>query len=481
MAGQRNRNRIRRQRAKARLVSEVEAEAEAEGAARVPEVDGEVVTAADRVVQRKIPLSKLSQSATKEELRRRSLIGQIRGHYLDAISRLPTTELATTLARGLLIAGHCYGPLHPVHNIIVNSVWHSAAFPMRASDRIDAPVISCRTISRLVQRSLDGLVASLRHLCPGLSDDDALWHLSLSRADLRAAVASARGFRLTASELEAAFEAAAKAAGHVKPVALALFASSVLLSVERDVVSLLNNKRRLSSADILCLSTTLLPSPLPDELPDPPLEERFTAAFKLIARKRSHLTRWYTEWVEIADTALRKYARQTAEHYLLHIIYGYGALRDEFHMVRSYHINFMAWPKNPCAREAPVFFFAKALLPSVSGFCEEDITLCCTVQPSPVEVDRCHTCLAENFQIDHPDDSKNFGGGQYYHMDGIGEDLDCPIMTDVDYRCFDPVRDIGFVECLNQDFVNYMSSSPWHRRYKKQIDLAISDYCTGII
>ncbi|KAL6648983.1 hypothetical protein ACP70R_013207 [Stipagrostis hirtigluma subsp. patula] len=49
------------------------------------------------------------------------LLGLIRGHYLDAISRLPTAELSTTLARGLLVGGHCYGPLHPVHNIIINS------------------------------------------------------------------------------------------------------------------------------------------------------------------------------------------------------------------------------------------------------------------------------------------------------------------------------------------------------------------------
>uniref|UniRef100_A0A453G1C8 Uncharacterized protein n=1 Tax=Aegilops tauschii subsp. strangulata TaxID=200361 RepID=A0A453G1C8_AEGTS len=323
---------------------------------------------------------------------RRRMLGLIRCYYLEAISRLPTEDLWTTLSRGLLIAGHCYGPLHPVHNIIVNSVWYSAAFPIRSSDRIDTAFISNCTIRRVVQCSLDGLVASLHHLCPGLSDDDALWHLSLSRADLRAAVASARGaalssFRLTASELEAAFQAADKAARHLKPAALALFTSSVVLSVERDAVSLLNSKHRLSSADILRLSTMLLPSPLPDELPHPPLEERFTAAFKLITRRRNLLIRWYKRWVELADAALRKYAQQTAAHYQLHVIYGIGSVHNEFNMDDSFHTSFMAWPKDPsCAREAPVFFFAEAL-PSGSDFCEEDITLCCTVQPSPSEVE----------------------------------------------------------------------------------------------
>ncbi|KAE8812210.1 hypothetical protein D1007_10819 [Hordeum vulgare] len=416
MAGQRNRNRIRRQRAKARLDSEVEAEAE--GAARVPEVDGE----------------ELRGTVDIRALRRRRLISRIRGHYLDAISRLPTTELNSTLARGLLIAGLCYGPLHPVHNIIVNSV-------------------------------------------------------CLSRADLRAAVASARGaapssFRLTASELEAAFQAADKAARHFKPAAFALFASSTVLSVERDAVSLLNNKRTLSSADILRLSTMLLPSPLPDELPHPPLEqERFTAAFKLITRKRNLLTGWYKRWVELADAALRKYARQTAAHYQLHVIYGIGSVHDEFSMDDSFHISFMARPKDPsCAREAPVFFFAEARL-SGYDFCEEDITLCCTVEPSPSEVDRCHECVTGNFQIDHPDDSEKFSGGQYYTLDGTVKDLDCPIKSDADYRCFHPVRDIGLVEYLDQELTSYISSCPSRRRrfYRENIDEAILGYCSRIM
>ncbi|XP_010232626.1 uncharacterized protein LOC100844167 isoform X2 [Brachypodium distachyon] len=281
-------------------------EAEVLIVANSPPSSGSSGTSSDRVVQRKIPLSKLRDSSPKEEeedprrILRRSLLGQIRGYYLDAISRLPTADLTTTLARGLLIAGHCYGPLHPVHNILLNAVWHSSAFPLRSGDRIDVPVICNRTITYLAQRSLDGLVASLRYHCAGLSHDDALWHLNLSRADLRAAVASARGaapslFRPAELDVKAAFQVAAKTARHPKPAAFALFASSVIPSVERDAVSLLNNKRRLSSADILCLSTMLLPSPLPDELPHPPLQDRCRKAFEIITRKRKLFIIWYPE------------------------------------------------------------------------------------------------------------------------------------------------------------------------------------------
>lgn len=440
-------------------------------------------------------LSKLREDEEEPQRRivdicalRRGLHGQIRGYYLDAISCLPTADLNTTLARGLLVAGHCYGPLQPVHNILLNAIWYSAAFPLHPDDRIDVAVINKSIISRLVQRSLDGLVASLRHHCPRLSEDDALWHLRLSGADLRAAVASARGaapslVRQTESEAEVVFLAAAKAARHPKPAALALFAASVIPSAGHDAVSLLNSKRRLSSADILRLSAMVLPSPLPDELLHPPLQERFPAAFKLIARRRKLLVRTYTKWVQLADAALSKYARQTAEHYQLHIVYGVGALQDEFGLDESYHVSFMAWPKDPpscCATstEAPVvFFFAEALYPSGSEFSEEDITLCCMVQPSPTGVDSCQVCLTENVQVDHPDDSENFGGGQYCNIDGIGKDLDCQITSDVDYRCFDPDRDIDFVEYLDQDFTSYTSASPWHRRHKDDIDSAILYYC----
>ncbi|PNT73281.1 hypothetical protein BRADI_2g56435v3 [Brachypodium distachyon] len=459
-------NRSRRRRAKA------EAEAAILIASDSPEKafpsSGASATFSERPVQRKIPFSKLTESSPMEEeedprrVLRRSLLGQIRGYYLDSISRLPTTDLTTTLARGLLIAGHCYGPLHPAHNILLNAVWHSPATGSMCPSS--------------ATRSLDGLVASLRYHCPALSHDDAIWHLNLSRADLRAAVASARGaapslFRPAELDVKAAFQVAAKTARHPKPAAFALFASSVIPSVERDAVSLLNNKRRLSSADILCLSTMLLPSPLPDELPHPPLQDRCRKAFEIITRKRKLFIIWYERWVKIADAALRKYAQQTGSHYQLHIIYGTGTLKDEFNLDRSFHINFMAWPKDDpsSAREAPAFFFAEAVRGPDPGFCEENVTSCCTVQPSPSEVDSCHSCLTKKFRIDHPDDYENFDGG-----------LDCPITLEVDYRCFDPDRDIDLVEYLDQDFHRYVSSLPWLRGHKDDGDLSILGYCSGM-
>src|SRR6185436_13718978 len=104
----------------------------------------------------------------------------------------------------------------------------------------DVDVITTEGINRLARRCLDGLVAYLRHLCPALSHDDALWHLGLSHATLHGAAASARGaVSFGRMELEAVpFNVAAQAARHPKPAAPAFFATSVLPAGERDALSL---------------------------------------------------------------------------------------------------------------------------------------------------------------------------------------------------------------------------------------------------
>ncbi|KAF7109760.1 hypothetical protein CFC21_109970 [Triticum aestivum] len=60
------------------------------------------------------------------DLPNRTLQDTIHGFYLEALARLPA---GPGFHRSLVMAGHCYGPLDPVSNIIVNTVWHHSAFP----------------------------------------------------------------------------------------------------------------------------------------------------------------------------------------------------------------------------------------------------------------------------------------------------------------------------------------------------------------
>ncbi|CAD6259602.1 unnamed protein product [Miscanthus lutarioriparius] len=140
MAGRRNRSRRRRLRANLGSGNSESSSPQSSGSSY------------DRAAQCKTPLPNRQQQVTekKPDLPRTTrdaravrpfLLGLICGYYIDAISRLPAAELRTTLARGLLVGGHCYGPLHPVHNIILNSVWYAAAFPFRA-DPIHVDAVS---------------------------------------------------------------------------------------------------------------------------------------------------------------------------------------------------------------------------------------------------------------------------------------------------------------------------------------------------
>lgn len=327
---------------------------------------------------------------------RRRLLGLIRGFYLDAFSRLPTADIRATLARGLHFGGHCFGPLHPVDNIIANSVWFAAAFPLRPEDRMELGVLSTQATDRVVRRSLDGLVACLLHICPFLSQADALWQLSRSRADLR--VASV----VRAAELEAvkaAFEVAATAAQHPNPAAFALFASSVLPDVERDVSLLLASKSglssldidRLSSLDIRRLSSVLLPYPLPDD-PCRPRPNPCPRINGVISGKKRGIKKWYQCLLEIADAALCKFTTQTGLHYELHTIYGESLLEDEdYH--DHFHINFIGQPKEDHTSSSSgvasghrLFFFAEVPRPGHIKFLEEDVAICCLVEPLPGDI-----------------------------------------------------------------------------------------------
>uniref|UniRef100_A0A0D9V078 Uncharacterized protein n=1 Tax=Leersia perrieri TaxID=77586 RepID=A0A0D9V078_9ORYZ len=374
---------------------------------------------------------------------RRSIRSRIRISYIEAIRRLPAAGLRTTLAQGVLVGGHCYGPplKLPVHNILLNSIWYAAAFPLAAEDRIDVPIITANSLSRVVLRSLDGLIASLRHRCPSLSHDAAISRLYYARDD--DVISSA------CTGEAAAFRVAAEAAQHPKPAAMAHFLRSVLPAVARDAESVLDSNMILSSDDILRLSATLAPSPLPDEVPQPPLRERRSKIVRIINDRRNNYKCWYEILLRLADAALREYAQQTGEQYELHTIYGETFLEDFDEPANYVHINFMASPSSCQDLQAShACFFAEVLVPPRVKRHEGQINLCCLVHPLPDDTDSCHGCLIENHIIDHPK-GVSFCGKKHYEMDGNGYDWDWPSTADVDYRFFDPDKDVGLVEYLD--------------------------------
>ncbi|KAF8657856.1 hypothetical protein HU200_059666 [Digitaria exilis] len=89
----------------------------------------------------------------------RTLQDAIHGFYLQALARLPSGELRSRFHRSLLKGGHCYGPLDPVSNIIVNTVWYDAAFPR--THELDMDVIGTRSMHRLENQSLYGMASFL--------------------------------------------------------------------------------------------------------------------------------------------------------------------------------------------------------------------------------------------------------------------------------------------------------------------------------
>ncbi|VAH78830.1 unnamed protein product [Triticum turgidum subsp. durum] len=56
------------------------------------------------------------------------LLDKIHELYLDALSKLSGDGLCKRLACSLLKAGYCYGPMDPVSNIILNTVWYGSTF-----------------------------------------------------------------------------------------------------------------------------------------------------------------------------------------------------------------------------------------------------------------------------------------------------------------------------------------------------------------
>ncbi|RLM73852.1 hypothetical protein C2845_PM15G04680 [Panicum miliaceum] len=116
---------------------------------------------------------------------KRMLLATIHGFLLQALARLPTAELSSRYHRSMLDGGYCYGPLDPVSNIIVNTVWYDRSF--LDSKQVTLDMISTVCLWRVAARSLYGLLSFLCTRYPNLSPDQALQRLLVARANLQVA------------------------------------------------------------------------------------------------------------------------------------------------------------------------------------------------------------------------------------------------------------------------------------------------------
>ncbi|CAL4952571.1 unnamed protein product [Urochloa decumbens] len=108
------------------------------------------------------------------------LLDAVHAMYIKALAVMPKSP---RLLRAVLVGGHCYGPMDPVSNIILNSAWYDMAFPPpKQGGKLPDGVGDTRPMSRVASRSLDGLVAMLRHC--NLSEHEALDYLSSADCDL---------------------------------------------------------------------------------------------------------------------------------------------------------------------------------------------------------------------------------------------------------------------------------------------------------
>uniref|UniRef100_A0A0E0MDM0 Uncharacterized protein n=1 Tax=Oryza punctata TaxID=4537 RepID=A0A0E0MDM0_ORYPU len=137
------------------------------------------------------------------------LLDTIHCFYIRALAVLPLpgdSMRRGRLLRALIEFGHCYGPLDPVSNIIINAVWYDACDERALShvpypqppqegdgdDKYELPqdISDTSAMRRMASRTLDGLVALLRAITPTttgapLSKHEAVEYLWSKQCNLR--------------------------------------------------------------------------------------------------------------------------------------------------------------------------------------------------------------------------------------------------------------------------------------------------------
>ncbi|KAE8775376.1 hypothetical protein D1007_52170 [Hordeum vulgare] len=285
-----------------------------------------------------------------------SLHDTIHGFYLRALAMLPSYA-ARYHVRGVLLAGHCYGPMDPVSNIILSVVWYDANFPLPMADRETQAhdILDTLTMLRVVTCSLHGLIALL-HANSGkhLPLHEILKYLCYRQCDL-ATMLQPHLHRSSPSP----FASAAAAARHPQATAWASFLAS-LGPTKLDQIRFLVKSSTANNTALSYESLTQIYNILSEEtgkamiLPSPKL---CRTTLTILARKRETYAHQQSIIRGRIEQLLLEYAGRhpSQPKYDLDFISGV-AITLTGHLDQCYHVNFMAATK---LKSKNTLFFAE--------------------------------------------------------------------------------------------------------------------------
>ncbi|KAJ1257526.1 hypothetical protein BS78_10G002800 [Paspalum vaginatum] len=351
------------------------------------------------------PTSELAQSRVF------LLLDTIHRAYVKAIARFPRDALRVTHHRGLLKAGHCFGPMpDPVSNIVLNTIWYDTAFP--PGEEFLADMLLTGSLARMQARSAIGLIRVMCARFPGLPPHDVIAFLLQAGANLHEAVSRARReaghhYEAEASadgELEAIYTRAARAAWHPEPEAFAKFTLSPLPTVALSNLTSVSDDCSLTAEQVEAISASLLDDAAASTRPSShhvPKLKPWVAG--LVARDCRRFQDDQFFFRGIVEAALLK---SKVPGYQLHVICGVNdkvaedgknSYYDIKHGHPYCHINFLARPRgSPTA--APTLFFAECTNDDNST----EVFSCCAVDPSRDD-GRCIQCEKQGWaKIVHP-------------------------------------------------------------------------------
>lgn len=175
------------------------------------------------------------------------LLETIHASYIKALAKFPSSACSARLLQALLVAGHCYGFLDCVSNIILNSIWYSITFPLAQDADIQLPqgILCTRALSHLESCSLIGMVTILRGTCDldnetiCKSDHEAFGLLDRCNCNLM-------GMMIPS---DISLSAAAKAAKHPKHDYFATFLTALHPDKRRHLSCLLDEPGRISDTN----------------------------------------------------------------------------------------------------------------------------------------------------------------------------------------------------------------------------------------